>query len=165
MDSLIDELVAKHVVDVEEVVRVLAGVLHHLSWKWSLPPVSKLVFLVSKDTTIGLKKESKSERLEAQNSGSLSCVKHVYDVNAEVSLQPLHVHISTMKHFGFRGIVEDGSELVSNKTSELDCVDNEVSGSSGDLHEASEPLVASHLVAFKIYSNLIDRLEMVSHFI
>lgn len=92
---------------------VLSRILYHLLGNRSLPPVGELVLLISQNSTVRLEQVSKTESFELKNPSSLTRVEHVNDIQIEISLEPLNIHISSMKHFLFLRIIEHTSECVT----------------------------------------------------
>ena len=58
LSSRLYKILSDHVVDVEQVMSVLTGILHQLIWQGSLPPIGKLVLLVGLDVAIPLQEVS-----------------------------------------------------------------------------------------------------------
>jgi hypothetical protein len=73
-----------------------------------------------------LEKVSEAKPLQVKHSGCLSGVEHIDDVQSEVSLEPLHVLISTVQHLRDTGVVENVAQGVAEILSQRNRINNEV---------------------------------------
>ena len=51
-----------------------------------------------------LQKVGEAEALQLEASGSLTGVKHIDDIEAQISLQPKDIHVSSMEYFQDLGV-------------------------------------------------------------
>jgi len=86
---------------------VFPCIFKHFFWYRSLSPIRELVFFVGNDPTVVLEQERKTKPLLLQYSGSLPCIKHVNDIEAEVFLQPLNIIVGSMKNLYLGWIIEN----------------------------------------------------------
>lgn len=86
------------VVDEEQVVRVHARVLQHLSRERADAPVRGLVSLVGNDVAIHLEELREAVPREVEHLGSVVRVEEVDDVEIEVPLKPNDVRLRTMEN-------------------------------------------------------------------
>jgi len=108
--SFLEELVSKQVVDVKQEMGVFSSVLYHFFGQGPLSPVSQLVLLICDHSTVRLKQEGESSRFELEHSSGLARIEHIHDVETEVPLQPLNIHVSSVKHLHFVRVVKDVQE-------------------------------------------------------
>jgi len=77
LEALVEELLPQEVVDIEEVVGVLAGVAEHLGGEGAESPVGELVLLVGEDGAVVVEKVGEGEGGEAEDAGGLAGVEEV----------------------------------------------------------------------------------------
>jgi len=65
--AALDEFVPKFVVDEEQAVSVFAGIVGHLLWQRSYPPVCNLVLLVGVDVAVVLEQVGQRESREREH--------------------------------------------------------------------------------------------------
>ena len=82
---------AEVVVDVEEEMRVGAGVVEHLFGKWADAPVCELVALVGLEVSEAGEEAGERVLLVAEDVGGVVRVEQADDVQAEVALEPNYV--------------------------------------------------------------------------
>lgn len=78
---------------------IFSRVLQHLIFQWSEPPISELILFICGDIAVVLQQKGQAERLKLQTSRSLAGVKHINDVETEVSLKPQDIHVRTVQNF------------------------------------------------------------------
>ena len=93
--------------------RILSGILLHLFWKRSYTPICQLVLLIGEHLTVSLQEESQAKLLHTKCLGGLTSIKHVDDVEAKVTLKPLDISISSMKHLHYAWIIKYASECIT----------------------------------------------------
>jgi len=144
---------------------ILSGILQHFSAKRANSPVCQLVLFICNDSTILLQQEGETESFELENSRCLTCVKHIDDVEAKVSLKPLDIHVSTVEHLDLLWIIEYWAQTAAYMFSQCNNVNQEVLESCRNLHETCETLVRPHCVSLKVYRYLFDSFftQMVHH--
>ena len=96
---------------------------------------------------------------QPQHSSSLACVKHVDDIDAEISLQPLHIAVGAVEHLHNFWVVENTPQGVADLPLERDSVNNEVFLPRADLHQACEALITTVVMVLQVDSNFFAGLQ------
>ena len=92
-----DDFDSELVIDIEQVVGVFAGIFDHLLGQGTNPSISQLILFIGKHIAILFEQKSQGKGLKLEEPGGLSCVEHIYNVNAEIPLQPLDIVISSVE--------------------------------------------------------------------
>lgn len=111
--SFFNEIDANAIIDIQKVMGVFASILLQLSWEGSNAPVRQLVLLVGQNLAVCLQQIGETERLHSNCARSLTRIEQVDNVEAEVTLEPVHVRITTMEDFDNIWIVEDCSQVLT----------------------------------------------------
>ena len=88
---------AKAVVDVQEVLRVAAGVSQHIVWERPHSPIRQLMLLVERDPAVVLEKMGQRQRGVAQGLGGVVGVEAIHYVESKVPLQPEDVGVTAVE--------------------------------------------------------------------
>lgn len=146
------------IIDVEQVMSVIACIFDHFAWKRSDAPICELIFFVS--VNIDVQFEEKGQRIagKLENTGRDSGVKQVHNVESEITLQPCDIMIRTVENFDDSRVCKRGIETVHVRT-ELESVDEVVLLSCGNLHETDKSLKCAIIVGLQVDGNFIDTVE------
>src|SRR5438105_4865528 len=91
---------ALHVIaQLQQVARVLRGVLEHVRRQWPHRPIRSLVFFVQPDVEVLLQQRRKTERLDAEQLRRNTRVENFGDVPAVILMQQPQVVIGVVKNY------------------------------------------------------------------
>lgn len=96
MVSLFNEFIAHEVINVQEVVRVLPGIVNELLSEWPYPPVCPLEHFVGLNVTEPEEESSQGTSRIFKYYSRLVGVKEVHYIHPTVTLQPKDVKVCTM---------------------------------------------------------------------
>ena len=132
---------------------VFTGVLEHLIGERTLCPVSHLILLVHVQITVVFEKVSKTPAPKVQSDRCVMSVKQVYNVNAEITLQPKDVIVSTVKDFDNIWIIKDASECITEVNFQSYCVHDVITLPCGYLHERCDALKSPIAMVLQVNCN------------
>ena len=92
---------------------IFSGILQHFSAERANSPICQLILFICNNSTILLQQEGETESFQLENSRCLTCVKHIDDIEAKVSLKPLDIHIGTVEHLDLLWIIEYRSQAAT----------------------------------------------------
>eukprot|EP00160_Parvularia_atlantis_P018645 Unigene7004_Nuclearia_a/m.21448 Unigene7004_Nuclearia_a/g.21448 ORF Unigene7004_Nuclearia_a/g.21448 Unigene7004_Nuclearia_a/m.21448 type:complete len:382 (+) Unigene7004_Nuclearia_a:90-1235(+) len=128
-----EQLVAQAIVDVQQVVRVLARVPKHLLRQRPDAPVGQLVLLVGRHVRKLAQQVRQAKRRVLEHARGLARVEQVDDVDAKVALQPLHVAVGAVEDLDDCRVGE-GARETWDVRAQGESVDEEVLRARRDLH-------------------------------